>query len=63
METDMASAIRQLVEERGLSEELVKRTIEEMLVAAYKREFGTAENAEIFFSDDLSEVKSYFQMI
>ena len=55
----MANAIRQLVEERGLSEELVKRTIEETLVAAYKREFGTAENAEILFSDDLSEVFLY----
>jgi len=49
---DMSEAIRQLSEERGLSEELIQRTIEEMLLAAYKKRYGTEENAVIRVDDD-----------
>ena len=48
----MSEAIRQLSEERGLSEELIQRTIEEMLLAAYKKRYGTEENAVIRVDDD-----------
>ncbi|TCW61379.1 transcription termination factor NusA [Treponema sp. J25] len=59
MATDMSEAIRQLVQDRGLSEELVLKTIENTLLAAYKRKFGTTENAVIRFSDDNREVAIY----
>ncbi|MCX7657023.1 MAG: transcription termination factor NusA, partial [Treponemataceae bacterium] len=59
MATDMSEAIRQLVQDRGLSEELVLKTIENTLLAAYKRKFGTTENAIIRFSDDNREVAIY----
>ncbi|MCX7656704.1 MAG: transcription termination factor NusA [Treponemataceae bacterium] len=59
MATDMSEAIRQLVQDRGLSEELVLKTIENTLLAAYKRTFGTTENAVIRFSDDNREVAIY----
>jgi len=49
---DMSEAIRQLSQERGLSEELILKTIEDMLLAAYRKRFGTDENAIVRFDDD-----------
>ena len=61
MSSDMAQAIRMLVQDRGISEELVKKTIEETLLAAYKKKFDASDNAVVRFSDDLSEVTIYAQ--
>jgi transcription termination/antitermination protein NusA len=61
MSSDMAQAIRMLVQDRGISEELVKKTIEETLLAAYKKKFEVSDNAVVRFSDDLSEVTIYAQ--
>ena len=52
MGIDMSEAIRQLSQERGLSEELIHKTIEDMLLAAYKKRYGTDENAVVKFDDD-----------
>ncbi|MDR1389294.1 MAG: transcription termination factor NusA [Treponema sp.] len=52
MATDMSDAITQLIQDRGISEELILKTIENTLIAAYKRRFGNAENAIVRFSDD-----------
>ena len=41
MATDLGDAIRSMVAEKNISEELVLNTIEEILRAAYKRKFGT----------------------
>ncbi len=54
--SEMADAIRALMDEKGCSEDSVKQTIEKALKAAYKRSFGTDENAVVVFEDDLSEV-------
>jgi len=54
--SEMAEAIRALMDEKGCSEDSVKQTIEKALKAAYKRSFGTDENAIVTFEDDLSEV-------
>lgn len=60
MSSNMADAIRQVIQERGISEELVLKTIENSLIAAYKRRFGKfADNAVVKFADDLSEVFVY----
>ena len=58
MATDMSEAIRQLSQDRGMSEELILRTIENTLLAAYKRRFGNAENAIVRFNDN-KEVSIY----
>jgi N utilization substance protein A len=55
----MTEAIHQLIQDRGISEELVLRTIENTLLAAYKRRFGNADNAIVRFSDDNREVSIY----
>ena len=56
MASGLGDAIRQLVHDRGISEELVEKTVEELLIAAYKRKYGTSENAVVRFSDDFDEV-------
>ena len=61
MSSDMGLAIRQLIEDRGISGELVVRTIEETLLAAYKRKFGTEENAVVRVNDEGTEIAIFAQ--
>ena len=61
MSSEMALAIRQLIQERGISEELVLHTIEDTLLAAYKRKYGTIDNAVVRFTDDGTDVSIYAQ--
>jgi N utilization substance protein A len=44
-----------------MSEELILRTIENTLLAAYRKRFGNADNAIVRFSDDNNEVTIYAQ--
>lgn len=57
MASNMAEAIRQLIYEKNISEDLVLKTIEDALLAAYKKRFGTAENAVVRFKEDYSGVE------
>jgi len=61
MAGELYEAIRLLVEDRGISEELIRKTIEEFLLAAYKKKFGTSDNAVVRFSDDEQDVTIYAQ--
>ncbi|MCL2066363.1 MAG: transcription termination factor NusA [Treponema sp.] len=61
MGTDMTQAIRQLSQDRGISEELILRTIEDTLIAAYRHRFGNADNAVVRFDDENREVSIYAQ--
>ncbi|HEQ71045.1 MAG TPA: transcription termination/antitermination protein NusA, partial [Spirochaetia bacterium] len=56
MSSEMAKAIKQMVAEKGVSEELILKTIEEALLAAYKKKFGTVDNAVVRFNEETSEV-------
>jgi N utilization substance protein A len=58
---DMSQAIRQLNQDRGIPEELILRTIEDTLIAAYRQRFGRAENAVVRFDDETKEVSIYAQ--
>ncbi len=55
----LADAIRQLVQDKGISEDLVIKTIEDFLLAAYKKTFGTVDNAVVQFSEDGAEVELF----
>lgn len=59
MASDMADAIRQLINEKGISEDLILKTLEEALLAAYKKKFGTSENAVVRFRDNYEGVDVY----
>ncbi len=61
MNADFADAIRMIVQSRGISEELVLKTVEDSLLAAYKRKYGTVDNAVVRFSEDGSEVSIFSQ--
>jgi N utilization substance protein A len=55
---DISEVVQQLIQDKGMAEELILRTIENTLLAAYKRRFGNADNAVIRFSDE-QEVSIY----
>ncbi len=61
MESGLADAIRGLVQDKGIPEDLVRKTIEDFLIAAYKKKYGTADNAVVRFNDDGSEVSLFSQ--
>lgn len=63
MSSQMAEAIRQLIQDKGISEDAVLRTIEGTLKAAYKRKFGSSDNAVVKFADDLSDVSIYSRKV
>ncbi|MDE6068398.1 MAG: transcription termination/antitermination protein NusA, partial [Treponemataceae bacterium] len=54
--SEMAEAIKELVEQKGLSAESVMSTIENMLKAAYKRTYGTNANAVVVFEKDENDI-------
>ena len=61
--SEMAEAIRQLISEKGYSEDSVRQTIEKALKAAYKRTYGTDENAIVKFNEDMSDVAIYSRKV
>jgi N utilization substance protein A len=62
MGTDISQAIRQLQQDKGISEELILRTIENTLIAAYKHRFGKdVDNAVVKFDDENLEVSIFAQ--
>ena len=63
MSSGIAEAIKQLVQDKGISEDLVVKTIEDFLLAAYKRTYGTVDNAVVQFSDDGNEVDLFAQKV
>jgi N utilization substance protein A len=56
MASGLADAIRGLVQDKGISEELVMKTIEDFLLAAYKKKYGTVDNAVVKFNEEQTEV-------
>ncbi|MDR3124142.1 MAG: transcription termination/antitermination protein NusA, partial [Treponema sp.] len=59
MAKDVTEAIHQLIQDKGMSEELVLQTIENTILAAYKRRFGNADNAIVRFNDTNTEVSIF----
>ncbi|MCL2294773.1 MAG: transcription termination factor NusA [Spirochaetes bacterium] len=56
MASDLSEAIRVFEQEKGIPRDLVLKTIEEFLIAAYKKKYGTAENVIVRFNDEETEV-------
>ncbi|MGL1892042.1 MAG: transcription termination factor NusA [Spirochaetaceae bacterium] len=61
MVSDFAEAIKQLQQEKGISEELVLKTVENFLLAAYKRKHGHCDNAVVKFNEDRTDVEIFAQ--
>ena len=47
MNADFVKAVAQLGEEKGISPELLYGAVEEALVTAYKKNFGSAQNVRV----------------
>jgi N utilization substance protein A len=56
MASDLSEAIRVFEQEKGIPRDLVLKTIEEFLIAAYKKKYGTAENVIVRFNEEETEV-------
>ena len=52
--SDFKEAVEAMMNEKGMTRELVLETIEQTLKATYKNKFKTDENAVVTFADDLS---------
>ena len=61
MSNELGDAIRTIVSDSGISEDLVRTTVEEFLLAAYKKKYGTQDNAVVRFSDDGGDVTLFAQ--
>lgn len=59
MAGDLSEAVKQLVADKGISEELILKTIEMALLAAYKKKYGTTSNAETYIDEEHDVVKIY----
>jgi len=57
--TDISQAMRQLNQDKGIPEELILRTIEDTLIAAYRKRFGSADNAVVQFDEENLEVSIF----
>jgi len=59
MSSELSEAIRNLVNERGISKDVVIETVKDVLLAAYKRKFGTSDNAVVEFNEETDSVDLY----
>lgn len=59
MSSEIGKMIRDMAYDVGISVETVQKMVEEALLAAYKKKFGTVENAEVEFDEISGEVKLY----
>ena len=54
---DFMNAIDDLVKEKGITKELLMEAIESALVAAYKKNYGTAQNVRVVFEDGMEGIE------
>ncbi len=56
MNTDFIAAIQELGKEKGIDSELLFQAVEEALVTAYKKKFGSAQNVRVDINKDTGEI-------
>jgi len=59
MSKELAGALEVLEKEKGISKEIVIDALEDALVAAYKKNYGTAQNVEVNFNETNGSIKVY----
>lgn len=55
----LGTAIKEMMEEKGISEDLVLSTIEGIIKDAYKQQFKQADNCVVQFNDDHSDIEVF----
>ncbi len=56
MNADFISAIQELGKEKGIDSELLFQAVEEALVTAYKKKFGSAQNVRVDMNKETGEI-------
>ncbi len=59
MAISIADAVRQLVHNKGISEELIMTIVKEALLAAYRKRFGSTDNAVTIENPDIGDIAIY----
>lgn len=60
---DISETVKAIQQDKNISEDLVLKTIEDTLLAAFKRRFGTSDNAVVQFTNDNKEVNLFASKI
>lgn len=67
MNGEFIDALRELVKEKGISEELIFTTLEDAMVAAYKKNYAnqntTAQNVRVNMNRETGEIKVFAQKV
>ena len=67
MNEEFIGALKELVKEKGISEELIFTTIEDALVAAYKKNYAnintSAQNVRVSMHRETGEIHVYAQKV
>ncbi len=59
MNSEFSDAIHQITQDKGISNDLIEKVVEEFLLAAYKKTFGTSDNAVVKMSSENDGVKIF----
>lgn len=59
MNAEFINALNEIEKEKGISAEVLLQAIEHALLTAYRKNFGSAQNARIEISRDTGEIKVY----
>ena len=59
MSAELLHALEQLEKERGIDKEILVDAIEQALISAYKRNFGSAQNVEVNIERTSGEIRVY----
>ncbi len=59
MSAELLHALEQLEKERGIDKEILVEAIEQALISAYKRNFGSAQNVEVNIEKSSGEIRVY----
>lgn len=59
MSTELLQALEQLEKERGIDKEVLVDALEQALISAYKRNFGSAQNVEVNIERSTGEIRVY----
>ena len=67
MNEEFVGALKELVKEKGISEDLLFTTIQDALVAAYKKNYANlhtnAQNVKVIMDRETGEIKVYAQKV
>jgi N utilization substance protein A len=59
MSAELIHALEQLEKERGISKDILIDAIEQALISAYKKNFGTNQNVEVTIEQSTGEIRVY----